>query len=242
MKFNVNSIIRSLVLLCCCVALPSFATANDVLKSHKTRKIEGWTIHISRALMTAQPTKTTTAIKLLTGQLQRVVKSVPPKAVNALRTVPIWINPQYKGVTPRAEYHPSKGWLSDNNRNPAMAKAIEITNVSIFEAENRRMPDLILHELAHAYHDQVLSFDHAAVKEAFNLAKKSGTYDAVQRFTGRKTITDKAYAMSNHKEYFAETTEALFGQNDFYPFNLKELQAHDPQMVIVLKRCWGITK
>lgn len=226
----------------CCLFLPSLATARVPFESHETRKIQGWTIHISHALKKSQPKKTATAIKLLTGQLKRVVRSVPPKAVNALRTVPIWINPQYEGVQPRAEYHPSKGWLSDNERDPQMAKAIEITNVAKFEAENRRMPDLILHELAHAYHDQVLSFDHAAIKEAFELAVKSGTYDSVKRFTGRKTITDKAYAMSNHKEYFAETTEALFGQNDFYPFNLKELQAHDPQMVIVLKRCWGVAE
>lgn len=226
----------------CSFLLPSLAAANDALESHDTRKIQGWTIHISQALQKSQPQKTATAIRLLTGQLKRVVKSVPAKAVGALRTVPIWINPQYEGIAPRAEYHPSKGWLSDNDRDPVMAKAIEITNVSIFEAENRRMPDLILHELAHAYHDQVLSFNHAAIKEAFDLAAKSGTYDSVKRFTGRKTITDKAYAMSNHKEYFAETTEALFGQNDFYPFDLKELQAHDPQMVIVLKRCWGITE
>lgn len=228
--------------LSCFLLLPSLATTSDRSETHDTRKIQGWTIHISQALTKTQPKKTATAIRLLTGQLKRVVKAVPPKAVGALRTVPIWINPQYEGITPRAEYHPSKGWLSDNDRDPVMAKAIEITNVSKFEAENRRMPDLILHELAHAYHDQVLNFDHAAIKEAFDLAAKSGTYDSVQRFTGRKTITDKAYAMSNHKEYFAETTEALFGQNDFYPFNRKELQAHDPQMVIVLKRCWGVTK
>lgn len=228
--------------LSCCILASSQVSASDLNESHETLKIEGWTVHASKALKKSQPKDMAKAVKLLTGQLQRVVKSVPMKAVKALRTVPIWINPQYKGIVPRAEYHPGKGWLTDNNRNPAMAKAIEITNVSIFEAENRRMPDLILHELAHAYHDQVLSFDNAAIKEAFNLAKESGTYDSVQRFTGRETITDKAYAMSNAAEYFAETTEAFFGKNDFYPFNRKELQAHDPHMFMVLKRCWGVTQ
>ena len=211
-------------------------------KTHEVRTIEGWTLHVNRSLVKSQPEKTKVAMELLTEQLQRVVKSVPAKAVSALRTVPIWMNPQYTGTRPGAAYHPSKRWLTRNKRNPAMAKAIEITNVSIFEAENRRMPDLILHELAHAYHDQVLGFENEAIQDAFRLAQKSGTYDSVKRFTGRKTTTDKAYAMTNHKEYFAETTEAYFGQNDFYPFNLQELQAHDPQMVIVLKRCWGITK
>lgn len=215
---------------------------HPALADHQPQEILGWTIHVNQQLLKTQPEKTATAIKLLTGQLERVVKAVPPKAVAALRTVPIWINPQYAGKRAGAEYHPSKSWLVNNDRNPIMAKAIELTNVSIFEAENRRMPDLILHELAHAYHDQVLGFDHPGIKEAFGLAEKSGTYNSVKRFTGKKTITDKAYAMSNHKEYFAETTEAFFGQNDFYPFNINELQKHDPQMLRILEQCWGVSR
>ncbi|NBV48711.1 MAG: hypothetical protein EBR95_06670, partial [Verrucomicrobia bacterium] len=34
----------------------------------------------------------------------------------------------------------------------ALAKAIEFTNVDRLEPEIRRMPVLVLHELAHAYH------------------------------------------------------------------------------------------
>lgn len=221
--------------------LTTFFTQSTVADDqHQTQQMKGWTVHVSSQLLQDQPQKTRTAIDLLSRQLQRVVDSVPAEAVQQLRKVPIWINPQYQGQQPRAEYHPSRGWLENNDRDPQMAKAIEITNVSIFEAENRRMPDLILHELAHAYHDQVLGFDEERIIEAFRLAKKSGTYDSVRRFTGRKTITDKAYAISNHKEYFAETTEAYFGRNDFYPFDRKELASHDPQMLTVLKRCWGI--
>lgn len=217
-------------------------TLPSAFAEHQSEKLLGWTIHVNEELLQAQPEETATAIKLLKGQLNRVVKAVPAKAVAALRTVPIWINPQYEGKRPGAEYHPSQQWLIKNNRAAEMGKAIELTNVSIFEAENRRMPDLILHELAHAYHDQVLGFDHEGIKEAFRLAEKSGTYDSVQRFTGRKTITDKAYAMSNHKEYFAETTEAFFGQNDFYPFNIDELKKHDPYMWQTLQRCWGVSE
>lgn len=221
------------------VTITMMLAVRPSLADHKPQDILGWTIHVNTQLLEAQPEKTAIAIELLTGQLNRVVKAVPAKAVAALRTVPIWINPKYKDKRPGAAYHPSKQWLAKNGRDPQMAKSIEITNVSIFEAENRRMPDLILHELAHAYHDQVLGFDHKGIKEAFDLAAKSGTYDSVQRFTGQKTVTDNAYAMSNHKEYFAETTEAFFGQNDFYPFHLEELKKHDPQMVRILTQCWG---
>jgi len=120
-----------------------------------------------------------------------------------------------------------------------MAKAVEVTNVSMFEFEHKRMPYLMLHELAHAYHDRVLGFSHPAIEDTFQQAKASGTYDSVRRFTGRRYIQDKAYAMSNAREYFAEGSEALFGKNDFFPFNQAELKKHDPDAWHLFTRLWN---
>jgi hypothetical protein len=75
---------------------------------------------------------------------------------------------------------------------------------------------------------------------AFEVARDSGGYDQVQRFNGRSIVTDKAYALSNHKEYFAESTEAYFGKNDFYPFTRDELKTHDRQMHDLLQKLWGV--
>jgi len=102
------------------------------------------------------------------------------------------------------------------------------------------MPYLLLHELAHAYHDLVLGFDQREIRAAFEQARDSKSYDKVKRFTGNKIVTDKAYAMSNHKEYFAENTEAYFGKNDFFPFNQAELKTHDPKMHDLVAKVWGV--
>lgn len=101
------------------------------------------------------------------------------------------------------------------------------------------MPNFALHELAHAYHDRVLGFDQADIIAAYNKAKAAGKYDKVQRqdSEGRKRL-DRAYAMTNHKEYFAECTEAFFSKNDFFPFTREELKAHDPDMFELLKAVW----
>ena len=45
--------------------------------------------------------------------------------------------------------------------------------------------------------------------------------------------------MSNISEYFAESTEAYFGVNDFYPFVRAELKEHDPAMFSLLEMVWG---
>ena len=45
--------------------------------------------------------------------------------------------------------------------------------------------------------------------------------------------------MTSPQEYFAETTEAFFGRNDFFPFTNEELQKHDPEMFKLLERLWN---
>ena len=56
---------------------------------------------------------------------------------------------------------------------------------------------------------------------------------------GRKV---RAYAAENEKEYFAESTEAYFGSNDFFPFVRAELKEHDPKMYDLLEKVWGVRK
>jgi hypothetical protein len=97
-------------------------------------------------------------------------------------------------------------------------------------------PAVILHELAHAYHDQVLGFDNAEIVAAYEKAKAAGTYENVLLYTGRGV---KHYGLTNAKEYFAEATEAYFYRNDFYPFVRAELQELEPETCALLARLWG---
>lgn len=211
---------------------------------HTTFVFHGWTMHLHDQLWQDEAGQAATKkmLRLLSGQLKRVIKTIPAAAVERLRKVPVWINPEYEKTRPRCEYHPGAAWLRSNGRDPMMAKAVEITNVEKFEFENRRMPYLMLHELAHAYHDQVLGFDEPRVIATYELARDSGSYESVRRFTGVKTVKDKAYAISNHKEYFAESTEAYFGKNDFFPFDKSELRNHDPQIHALVGKLWGVLK
>ncbi len=208
--------------------------------THATFPVNGWTIHLSDALWADNPTATNRMLELLGLQLQRVVDTVPPAALKRLRSVPIWINPTYPNKRPGAEYHPDSKWLSNNGRDPIMEKAVEITNTQIFPFENRRMPYLLLHELAHAYHDQVLSFKNKEIRDTHEQAEISGTYDEVDRFDGRRIVKGKAYALTTPQEYFAELTEAYFGKNDFYPFNREELKKHDPKGYKMIEKAWAI--
>jgi hypothetical protein len=207
---------------------------------HESRVIAGWTLQISAKIDQAAFTK---ALPLLQAQLEEIIRVVPAKAVSELQKVPLWINPEYPKVRPRAEYHPGADWLRDNDRDPVMARAVEFTNVRIFEEETRRMPNFALHELAHAYHHRSLrmSYSNLEIKNAYEKAKASGKYERVERKDSEgRTRMERAYAMTNPQEYFAECTESYFSRNDFFPFTRDELKQHDPKMFTLLERLWGI--
>lgn len=222
---------------------PPVAVSAPEAKGGETRAVCGWRVHIAAACLATNAAATARALELLKSQLDEIVSHVPPRAVSELQKVPLWISPEYPGVQPKAEYHPNVNWLREHGRDPVMAKGIEFTNVRIFEAESRRMPNFALHELAHAYQDRVLpnGYGNAEIKAAYARAKASGTYERVRRrdAEGRERL-DRAYAMANPQEYFAETTEAFFSRNDFFPFTRDELKAHDPGIFSLLEKLWGL--
>ena len=178
--------------------------------------------------------------------LDEIVRVVPASAVTELRKVPLYFSPAYKAGRSGAEFHPDAGWLRDNGRDPAMARGVEFSGVHDFEAEMRRMPNFALHELAHAYQFRALKggFDNADIKAAYERAKASGSYDRVERSfgegNGKPNTFERAYAMTNPMEYFAETTEAYFSRNDFFPFTREQLKKHDPAMFTLLGELWGV--
>lgn len=51
-------------------------------------------------------------------------------------------------------------------------------------------------------------------------------------------IQQKAYALTNELEYFAELSEAYLGRNDFYPYNRKQLEKYDSVGYGVMKTIW----
>lgn len=218
-------------------------SADAPAPTYQEKNVEGWTLRINDRLLSENKEATDKALVLLTAHLKEIIRVVPADAVTEMRKVTLWWNPEYASGHPRAEYHPDASWLRANSRNPAMAKGVEFSNIKSFEAETRRMPCFVLHELAHSFHDRVLSFDQPDILSAYKKALESKSYDKVERWhgvTGRPNTIERAYAMTNHKEYFAEVTEAYFGRNDFFPFTREELEKHDPEAVKVLQKVWNV--
>lgn len=203
----------------------------------------GWPIKVEPALLPGGEHAAVgeASLSMLANHLERIDVLVPEDRLAKLKGLPIWIevnNPQ-TDVEP-GPYHPGAAWLKDNGYDIRLAKHVHVTRAaSLLERHHMlKHPMVILHELAHAYHDQVLAdgFQNQKVLDAFNHAMEHGLYDEVLDYKGR---TVKAYATTNQMEYFAEATEAYFYRNDFYPFLNAELKAHDPVGYALMVEVWG---
>ena len=205
---------------------------------YATRQVEGWTVLVNKRLLETQPELSGKVLELLRFQLFQVVRRLPPKVVEKLRQVKIWVE-ETEANHPGLVYHPNPDWLRDHGINPEKARCVEIANARNFLSWSFDQPWMVLHELAHAYHDQFLpsGFGNPEIRQAYTAAQKAGQYEKVLRSSGRE---EKAYAVTNPQEYFAEASEAFFGTNDFYPFVRAELKRHDPELESLLIRLWEI--
>jgi hypothetical protein len=207
------------------------------------KDIEGWTVHIDPKLFDGEHAEGgARALKMLANHLQRIAILMPKERLEEMRKLELWIEHDHPDINVEpGPYHPGAGWLIARGYDARLAKKVHVTRAaSLLERHHMiKHPAVILHELAHSYHDQILGFDEPRIKAAYEKAMQAGLYDKVLLYTGQKV---RAYAAADHKEYFAEGTEAYFYRNDFYPFVRAELKEHDPVLHALLEDIWGPMK
>ena len=214
----------------------SAAPAFDPTDQYDAQQIAGWKILVNKKFAHDQADLLAQTLKLLDFQLFQITRRVPEAPLAKIRKVTIWVE-LLEPHHPCMAYHPDAGWLREHNMNPDKAGCVELANAKNFLLWTHEQPWMVLHELAHAYHEQFLKagFQNPEVLAAYHHAMDNRLYDAVLHYDGK---TVRAYAATNPMEYFSECSEAFFGTNDFYPFVNAELREHDPQGYQLLKKVW----
>lgn len=237
-----QQISRILVVVLMLMGVEAFAADKPSPKptSHADRKIEGWTIKVDERLLADDSELGKSAIDLVTRRLADIKLALSAEKVERLQQVTIWLD-QTHGDLRAAQYHPSAGWLKANGYDVALEKCVHIPNAADFvsRGHQRVQPWSVMHELAHAYHDQVLDFDQPEIKACWERVKESKRFESVLHINGHKT---KHYALTNQKEFFAEMTESYLGTNDFFPFNRAELKQDEPEIHALMARIWDEAK
>ncbi|GAC1448847.1 MAG: metallopeptidase [Isosphaeraceae bacterium] len=213
------------------------ASVHERTDRYEERTVQGWPVLVNKGFLADRAELAGETLELLSDQLYQVGRMLPNRALKRLRTVRIWVE-EKEPHHPCMAYHPDPGWLRDHGMNPEKARGVEVANARNFLRWTREQPWMVLHELAHAYHHQFLKdgFDNAELIQAFQSARAAKRYESVLHWDGKVVA---AYAATNPMEYFAESTEAYFGSNDFYPFVRAELIRHDPEMAERVGTLWG---
>ncbi|QIF03984.1 metallopeptidase [Roseimicrobium sp. ORNL1] len=206
--------------------------------SRTARSIEGWTVRVDdRLLAPAHAELGTRALELLRAKLTDISTVMAPEPLAKCRKVVIVLDLSHGKLT-SMQYHPSVDWLKENGYAEDLAKCVHIPVAEKFAdaRHNFIQPWCVLHELSHAYHDQVLGFENPRVKQVWDKYVAAERGARVLKIDGAKV---RHYAMTNHKEFFAEMSEAYFGTNDFSPFVHGELKESEPETFTLLREIWG---
>jgi Carbohydrate esterase, sialic acid-specific acetylesterase len=206
--------------------------------SHTDRNLEGWTVRIDDRLLKAPDDELgTKALRFLENKLSDIKVVVPADKLRKLQEVPIVLDLTHGNLN-SMQYHPGVPWLKEHGYSADLVKCVHIPRAADLPTKRNinEQPWVILHELAHAYHDQVLGFEEPRIKEAYERYKKSGHGEKTLLFNGTRV---RHYALTNQMEFFAEMTEAYFGVNDFFPFNRAELKEAEPEIYELLSNIWN---
>jgi len=206
---------------------------------YRTVKMEGFTLLISQDVEKANVTEfKTKPLEVLEGELKTITSVMNARALSGLRKLLIWVEwdestslSNGRGGSAVAVYYGGHQLsLLAQGKHPLQAKTVTVLSLRSITREHQ--PDrtnprcVLLHEFAHAVHDQVLGMDHPRIKLAYQQAMERKLYDKAQ------------YVSTNPAEFFAELSACYLDKLHYYPQNRDDLKKHDANSYKTLESIW----
>ena len=216
---------------------------SDTDAEYHTHQIQGWTVHIIASEVSDKPEQAEAMLWYMRGQLTDIVQRLPADKVKLLRTVEIWINndaDEDDDGCNVACYIPQNYGGSEfyeDRRETVILRNFDY----ILGAAWCCTDTLMIHELAHAYHDLFLEdgFYNDDIEDAYDEAKESGKYDEnAVMYPWWDPLFVEHYGMTDASEFFATMTETFFLDYKTYPFNIAMLWSHDRDVYDLIYRAW----
>ena len=204
-------------------------------KKYSTYSIENFKCFISDEVMQENSDSTwiNKPLDLLARSLRKVNEVYPENAKVLFHKTYIFVDWNKPGAL---------GLYSQGPRGPSDPKThfncIDINGMKFVTEKNndkKLQPNnaatlVLLHELAHCYHHQILGWNHELIKDAYQNAKNQRLFDL------------KSYLMSSDKEYFAELTTAYLDKHYSVPKTREEIKEKDIQGYGLMEKIWGKVK
>ena len=212
----------------------------DAVEGYKRHTVEGFTLLVSDEVLTADVSGfERKPLEVLELELKAVSKMMTPRALTTLRRLVIWVEWDDRqqvtngrdGTAVAVYYGGHQLSLMRKGMHPLKAKSVTVLRMKSLTAEHQPKTDsgrcVLLHEIAHAVHDNLLGSDHPGVRAAYRQAMERKLYDRSQ------------YVSTNEAEFFAELTCAYFDQLHHHPRTREELRKYDPASYRLLDSVWG---
>lgn len=202
------------------------------IPGYYARKIHGFNVLISRMAYDQSDEMDRRPIGYLETEFARIAELLPPDQLKVMARRPIWVEWDHtvpRNVRTYGIYYGSLGEsLAERGVDPRKAKCVCLLSLKTaykLRTEGKSVRLVILHELAHAVHDQHLGgSDNTVITNAYEQAKARGLYSEVRHIDQTVGV---GYAARNEAEYFAELTCAYLDRLDYTPVNRAELKEHD---------------
>jgi hypothetical protein len=236
------------IVLAVAIALTSFTAYTNATEiqgeGYTNVRVEGQQILVDDDLKAFKGLRKS-VLSWIKHDLKYMEKHVPDKARESVKHVGIWVNLESEPVGGLsgygAAYFPGNWWLLMNDLEPNKGQGVEIFNaLEYVNWHGFRRGLVLIHELSHAYESQILSKkERNELIAAYQRARLSGIYDKVHYGTDTSGNKYRAYALTDYHEYFAELSEAYFGDNDYFPHNRIELAVHDEVGFALMQKLWN---
>jgi hypothetical protein len=212
----------------------------DAVEGYKRHTIEGFTLLVNQAVLDADASGfERKPLDVLELELKTVSRLMTPKALGVLRKLLIWVEWDERqpvsngrdGTAVAVYYGGHQLSLVRKGMHPLKSKSVTILSMKSLTAAHQPKTDaggcVLLHEIAHAVHDNLLGWENPTIKAAYRLAMERKLYDKSQ------------YVSTNEAEFFAELTCAYFDQLEYHPRTRDHLKKLDPASFKMLDAVWG---
>jgi hypothetical protein len=183
----------------------------------------------------------------LVKDIANLKERLPSSVWAQIKKDTLWIESNSNTIA----YHPKSG--SD-----ARKGNIRVGNLPKYlELVKKNQPELLAQNIGKLYVDKYVSTDIKTQIETHYNTIKTNKYKKVYYSDGIKLIRSSNLPLTNRDQavqfylhvpeaskdvlsYVGEITEAYLGENDYYPFDRKDLARYDPEALTFLQALWGV--
>jgi hypothetical protein len=213
------------------------------VREYRDVRIDDLRVAVGKQLQDEAPQVGKKALERLKALRTQVLNALPLKARKQLRRIPFFLmyGPEAKGGgrsngldyiqkdAPR--YHPEL----DSRWGDAVVVYCAQNYIDISDLWARKA---LVHEFAHAYQLEHWPEHQPDIQSAWEHARDSGLYRNVHDIETGKTL-ERAYALVNQLEYFAELSAMYFATCNYQPSNRDRLKTYDPVGYAMIRELWA---